>query len=117
MQIFFASRYHDPHASSKMIEKFNQGLTLHILDGNPEPVSIENRINAILRTPPNNETLQLVKRMIRSPRFKIRKAAVPASFLVVDGHLVIYESINFNSPEQLQLQLLIMMTLIWDSNS
>jgi hypothetical protein len=99
-EIFFASRYHDPHASSKMIEKFNQGLTLHILDGNPEPVSIENRINAILRTPPNNETLQLVKRMIRSPRFEIRKAAVPASFLVVDGHQVIYESINFNSPEQ-----------------
>ena len=68
-EIFFASRYHDPHASSKMIEKFNEGLTLHILDGNPEPISIENRINAILRTPPNNETLQLVKRMIRSPRF------------------------------------------------
>src|SRR5919199_2455683 len=52
-EIYFATRYHDPYISSKTFEKFNKGVTLHMLDSNPEPINIENRINAILRTPPN----------------------------------------------------------------
>jgi hypothetical protein len=99
-EIFFASRYHDPSVSVKMFEKFNEGVILHILDGNPAPISVENRLNAILRTPPDNESFQLIKRMIRSSRFELKKANIPASFLVVDGHQVVYESVNFNSPEQ-----------------
>jgi hypothetical protein len=38
--------------------------------------------------------------MIRSSRFELKKANIPASFLIVDGHQVLYESVNFNSPEQ-----------------
>ncbi len=99
-EIFFASRYHDPSVSARMIEKFNEGINLHILDGNPDGISFENRINAILRTPPNNETLQSVKKMLRSARFELKKKDIPVSFLVVDGQHVVYESVNFNDPEQ-----------------
>jgi hypothetical protein len=100
-EIYFASRYHDPHVASKTFEKFSKGLTLHILDGNPEPISLENRINAILRTPPNRETFELVNNMLKSSRFDLKRiTTLPASFLVVDGIQVLYETINYANPEQ-----------------
>ncbi|MFL6326031.1 MAG: hypothetical protein ACJ71I_00920 [Nitrososphaeraceae archaeon] len=105
-EVYFASRYHDPHVASKTFEKFAKGVTLHILDGNPEPISVENRLNAILRTPPNRETFELVNNMIKSSRFDLKKATtLPASFLVVDGIQVIYETINYANPEQFTVAL------------
>lgn len=105
-EVYFASRYHDPHVASKTFEKFAQGVTLHILDGNPEPISVENRLNAILRTPPNRETFELINNMIKSSRFDLKKATtLPASFLVVDGIQVIYETINYANPEQFTVAL------------
>jgi hypothetical protein len=105
-EIYFATRYHDPHVSSKTFEKFAKGTSLHILDGNPEPISVENRLNAILRTPPNRETFELVNSMIRSSRFDLRKTTtLPASFLVVDGTQVLYETINYFNPEQFTVAL------------
>ncbi|MFL6359424.1 MAG: hypothetical protein ACJ72V_08810 [Nitrososphaeraceae archaeon] len=105
-EIYFASRDHDPHVASKTFEKFAKGVTLHILDGNPEPISVENRLNAILRTPPNRETFELVNNMIKSSRFDLKKATtLPASFLVVDGIQVIYETINYANPEQFTVAL------------
>src|SRR6476620_10896447 len=52
-EVFFATRYYDPHVSSKIFEKFAKGVTIHILDGNPEQISVESRLAAIIRTPPN----------------------------------------------------------------
>jgi hypothetical protein len=105
-ELYFASRYHDPHVASKTFEKFAKGVTLHILDGNPEPISVENRLNAILRTPPNRETFELINNMIKSSRFDLKKATtLPASFLVVDGIQVIYETINYANPEQFTVAL------------
>ncbi|MFL6461871.1 MAG: hypothetical protein ACJ71J_13180 [Nitrososphaeraceae archaeon] len=105
-EVYFASRYHDPHVASKTFEKFAKGVTLHILDGNAEPISVENRLNAILRTPPNRETFELVNNMIKSSRFDLKKATtLPASFLVVDGIQVIYETINYANPEQFTVAL------------
>lgn len=105
-EVYFASRYHDPHVASKTFEKFAKGVTLHILDGNPEPISVENRLNAILRTPPNRETFELINNMIKSSRFDLKKATtLPASFLVVDGIQVIYETINYANPEQFTVAL------------
>jgi DNA-binding HxlR family transcriptional regulator len=100
-EIYFATRYHDPHVSSKTFEKFTKGVAIHFLDGMPQPISIENRLNAILRTPPNRETFERISNMIRSPRFDLKRAAnLPASFIVVDGIQVIYETTNFVNPEQ-----------------
>jgi predicted transcriptional regulator len=105
-EIYFATRYHDPHISSKTFEKFSRGVSLHMLDSNPEPMSIENIINAVLRTPPNQETFQLFSNMIKSSRFDLKRATnLPASFLVVDGVQVIYETINYTNPEQFTIAL------------
>lgn len=52
-EIYFATRYHDQHVSSIVFEKLGKGVTVHILDGNPEQISVENMLAAIIRTPPN----------------------------------------------------------------
>jgi DNA-binding transcriptional ArsR family regulator len=99
-EIYFATRYHDPHVSGKAFEKFSQGVKIHILDGNPEQINVESRLNAILRVPPNREAFEMVNNMIRSPRFDLKIKEVPISFIVVDGTQVIYETVNYSSPEQ-----------------
>ena len=43
-EVYFATRYHDPHVSSKVFEKLAKGVTIHILDGNPEQITVENRL-------------------------------------------------------------------------
>ena len=100
-EIYFATRYHDPHVSSKVFEKFSKGVTIHILDGNPEQISVESRLAAIIRTPPNRETAQMVKKITRSPRFDLKRLPeLPLSFMVVDGIQVVYDTVNFINPEQ-----------------
>jgi hypothetical protein len=113
-EIYFASRYHDPHVSKKMFDKIEKGVAVHFLDGNPPQISVESRLNAILRTPPNEETYKEVNRLIRSHYFEL-KSLEPAtianngsntlipkfnSFLVIDGNQVIYENINYGNPEE-----------------
>lgn len=104
-EVYFATRYHDPHVSSKTFEKFSQGVKIHILDGNPEQINVESRLNAILRVPPNRETFDMVNSMIRSPRFDLKIKEIPISFVVVDGTQVIYETVNYSSPEQFTVAL------------
>lgn len=100
-EVYFATRYHDPHVSSKLMEKFGKGLTMHLLDGNPEQISVENRLAAITRTPPNRELAQLAKSILKSPRFDLKRLpTLPVSFMVVDGIQVVYETVNYINPEQ-----------------
>jgi hypothetical protein len=37
-EIYFATRCHDQHVSSRVFEKLGKGVTVHILDGNPEQI-------------------------------------------------------------------------------
>jgi hypothetical protein len=100
-EIYFATRYHDPYVSTKVFEKFSKGVTIHILDGNPEQISVESRLAAIIRTPPNRETAQMVKKITGSPRFDLKRLPeLPLSFMVVDGIQVVYDTVNFINPEQ-----------------
>jgi predicted transcriptional regulator len=100
-EVYFATRYHQPHVSNKVFEKFGNGVILHVLDGNPEQISVENRLNAIIRTPPNKESSDLVERLLRSNRFDLmRLPDLPISFIVVDGTHVMYETVNYTNPEQ-----------------
>ncbi len=100
-EIYFATRYHDPHVSSKVFEKFSKGVTIHILDGNPEQISVESRLAAIIRTPPNRETAEMVKKITKSSRFDLKRLPeLPLSFMVVDGIQVVYDTVNFINPEQ-----------------
>jgi predicted transcriptional regulator len=103
-EVFLASRYHDPHFSKLMFHKIaNEGLMMHLLDGLPEQISVENRLNAILRVPPNREAFEMVNKIIRSHRFDLRKAKLSASFMVVDGKMVCYETTDYANPEQFTL--------------
>jgi predicted transcriptional regulator len=103
-EVYFATRYHDPHVSSKVFEKLAKGVTVHILDGNAEQITVENRLAAILRTPPNRQTAEMVKNIARSSRFDLmRLPELPQSFMVVDGIQVVYETINFINPEQFSI--------------
>jgi predicted transcriptional regulator len=100
-EIYFATRYHDPHVSSKVFEKFSKGVTIHILDGNPEQITVESRLAAIIRTPPNRATAEMVKKITKSSRFDLKwLPELPLSFMVVDGIQVIYDTMNFINPEQ-----------------
>jgi predicted transcriptional regulator len=103
-EVFLASRYHDPHFSKLMFHKIaNEGLMMHLLDGLPDQISVENRLNAILRVPPNRETFEMVNKIIKSHRLDLRKAKLSASFMVVDGTTVCYETTNYANPEQFTL--------------
>jgi hypothetical protein len=100
-EVYFATRYHQPHVSNKVFEKFGKGVVLHVLDGNPEQISVENRLNAIIRTPPNKDSSDLVERLLRSNRFDLlRLPELPISFIVVDATHVVYETVNYSNPEQ-----------------
>jgi hypothetical protein len=101
-EVYFATRYHQPHVSSKTFDKFNRdGVILHIIDGNPENISVENRINAILRTPPSRDTFKMITKMVNSSRFELlRLPNLPISFLVIDAKQVVYETVNYANPEQ-----------------
>ena len=100
-EVYFATRYHDPHISTKVFEKIGKGVTIHILDGNPEQITVESRLAAISRTPPNRETAELVKMIVKSPRFNLKRLPdLPQSFMVVDGIQVVYDTVNFINPEQ-----------------
>jgi predicted transcriptional regulator len=103
-EVYLASRYHDPHFSKLMFHKVaNEGLVMHLLDGLPDQISVENRLNAILRVPPNRETFEMVNKIIKSRRFDLRKAKLSASFMVIDGTAVCYETTNYLNPEQFTL--------------
>lgn len=105
-EIYFASRYHDPHVSNLTFKKFSNGVALHILDGTPGQITVENRINAILRTAPNQEMHKIVQSMIRSPRFELfRLESLPTSFLVVDGKQVVYETVSYTNPQEFTVAL------------
>jgi predicted transcriptional regulator len=100
-EVYFATRYYDPHVSAKIFEKFAKGVTIHILDGNPDQISVENRLAAIIRTPPNRETAEMVKKITKSSRFDLKRMPeLPLSFMVVDGIQVVYDTVNFINPEQ-----------------
>jgi hypothetical protein len=100
-EIYFASRYHDIHVSNIAFKKFSSGVKLHILDATPAQISLENRINAILRTAPDQQMYEMVQNMIKSPRFELfRLTSLPTSFLVIDGKQIVYETVSYANPEE-----------------
>lgn len=103
-EVFLATRYHDPHFSKLLFHKVaNEGLEVHMLDSLPDQISVANRLNAILRVPPNRETFDMVNRIMKSRRLDLRKAKLSASFMVVDGTAVCYETADYVNPEQFTL--------------
>lgn len=102
-EVYLATRYHDPNFSKLMFKRISDGVTMHMLDGLPEQICVESRLNAVLRTPPNRETFEMVNNIIRSPKFELKRKEVQASFMVVDRRMVCYETTNYSNPEEFTL--------------
>lgn len=102
-EVYLATRYHDPSFSARLFKKIASGLNVHMIDSLPEQISVENRLAAVLRTPPNKDTLAMVKKIIKSPKFDLRRRDIPTSFMVVDGTSVCYEIVTNSNPEQFTL--------------
>ncbi|AIC16913.1 hypothetical protein [Nitrososphaera viennensis] len=102
-EVYLATRYHDPTFAKIIFKKISEGLTVHMMDGLPEQISVESRLNAVLRTPPNRETFEMVNALVKSPWFDLTKRDIPASFMVVDGRMVCYETTNYTNPEEFTL--------------
>lgn len=102
-EVYLATRYHDPGFANIIFKKISEGLTVHMLDSLPEQISVESRLNAVLRTPPNRETFERVSALIRSPWFDLKRGEISASFMVVDGRMVCYETTNYSNPEEFTL--------------
>jgi hypothetical protein len=101
--VYFASRYYDSHVSRKLFETFSKGIELHIIDSTPEQISLEKRINAIVRKAPNRDTFKMIDNMIRAPSNKfelLRLSDLPVSFIVVDELQAVYETVNHTNPQQ-----------------
>jgi hypothetical protein len=100
-EVYMATRYFDPHFSKLMYTKIREdNIKMHLLDGLPDQQSVAGRLNAIVRTPPDRQTFEIVTGIMKSDRFELKKANVPASFMVVDGTSVCYETTNYSNPEQ-----------------
>ena len=102
-EVYMATRYYDPHFSKMMYKKMSEGIKMHLLDGLPEQMSVANRLNAVLKIPPNRETFEMVDAILRSKNFDLRRTEVSASFMVVDGTTVCYETTSYANPEQFTL--------------
>lgn len=103
-EVYMATRYHDPHFANLLFKKIaNDNLIMHMIDGNPEQISVENRLNAVLRTPPDKETADMVNKIVKSGKLDLRRGTVNASFMVVDGTTVCYETTSYANPEQFTL--------------
>jgi len=102
-EVYLATRYHDPHFSKIMFKKISEGITFHFLDSLPDQISVENRLSAVLRVPPDRESFEIVSALIKSPKFDLRRSNLNVSFMVVDGVSVCYETNNFTNPEQFTL--------------
>ena len=87
--------------SSRSLVKVLQSIYLMVT---PNRLVWKNRLAAIIRTPSNRGIAKLVKKIITSPRFDLKRLPdLPISFMVVDGIQVVYETINFINPDQFTL--------------
>jgi len=99
-EVFFASRYYDEFVSAKLLELHSKGVKIHLIDGNPGRTNLENRLNAVLRTPQSRDLHDKVQSMVRSGRFSLKNGNVPISFVVSDGRQVGYEVISHANPQE-----------------
>ncbi len=94
-EIFLASRYYDPNVSRLLMSKFNEGVTLHLIDDNPSGTTLVTRLQAAL----DNPAIQSVaKAILESPRVRIGESALEYSFIVIDGEHCQFEIVNRLTP-------------------
>lgn len=99
-EIYIASRYYEPNVSLRIMEKFGEGVSLNILDGNPSGTSLVTRLKTALNDP---ATHSLAKAMLESPKVRIKNRILEYSFIVVDGQYCGFEVVNPLNPHGFNL--------------
>ncbi|MDA4118868.1 MAG: hypothetical protein OK455_11070 [Thaumarchaeota archaeon] len=102
-EIILATRYYDPGIAPLIFGAFSRGVKINFIDGNPEATSFRNRLAAVMRTPPNTETLLQVKKFTTSPNVKLTMMSLAYSFFVVDGIHCGVEIPNPLNPEEFNM--------------
>jgi len=99
-EIYIASRYHDPVIEKNILDKFQEGITLYVLDGSPGKVNFTTELRAILLNPPDKETYEYCLAVLNSGRVHVRNRSLPFSFAVVDGTYAGFEIMNPLTPNE-----------------
>ncbi len=96
-EIFFAPRYYEPAIGNKILTKFSEGVTLHVLDANTCGVAFEKRLrSASLHDTKNRD---LILKMLDMPDLISEVERLDYSFIVVDGRHCCIELVNPASPD------------------
>ena len=96
-EIYLASRFFEPMIGNKLLSKFAEGLSIHILDGNSSGVSFEERIRAASVHDSKNRDLML--KMLDTPDIIIQTNILSYSFSVFDGKHCDVELTNPANPD------------------
>jgi predicted transcriptional regulator len=96
-EIFLASRYHDPAVSRLLMKKFEEGVSLNLLDDNPSGTTLVSRLQSAMHDP---ATRSIAKTILESPRVKIGRSTLACSFMVVDRKYCQFEIVNCLTPNK-----------------
>ena len=97
-EIYLASRYYEPVVGNNLVQKFAEGISLNILDGNPSGTTFVDRIREAARFPTRER--DLLKTLLDSPKVRIERAKIEYSFIVVDRFHCAFELHNPLNPTQ-----------------
>lgn len=95
-EIYLASRYYEPIVGSKLVQKFAEGVSLNILDGNPSGTTFIDRVREAARVPTKDR--EILTKLLESPKARIRNARIDYSFIVVDRLHSEFEIIDTQNP-------------------
>lgn len=98
--IHLASRYYEPAIGNRLLAKFAEGVSIHVLDANASGVSLEERMRAAMTHDVKNR--QLMSRLLDSKNAIIRAHRLPYSFVVVDRRLCGVELTDPRNPDNFQ---------------
>ncbi|MCL4517763.1 MAG: hypothetical protein M1587_01035 [Thaumarchaeota archaeon] len=100
-EIYLAPRYYEPAIGSKLLAKFAEGVSIHLLDTNACGVYFEERIRTALTHETKNRELML--RLLNTPDAILQCERLDYSFVVVDGKYCGFELVNPSNPDEFNL--------------
>lgn len=96
-EVFLAPRYYEPAITSKLLSKFVEGVSIHMLDAKACGLALEDRLRAASSHDEKNR--ELILRFLGAPETLIKVEKLDYSFVVVDGHACGIELVNPVSPD------------------
>lgn len=96
-EIYLAPRYYEPSIGNRILAKFSEGVSVHVLDANVCGVSFEERIRVAMLHDSKNR--KLMSEFLNSNETIMRADNLPYSFVVVDRRYCGLELTDPRNPE------------------